>query len=346
MVEDFLEMLSGAPAPNAGEFRDQSGAVRWSKGTLEWEVDGKEGQLSGAHPIDVRLSRGFSGAGAMRIIKFLPSKPKAFVHAILQSGDETLRLQSLIEFPKAGGLPHKCQGGLQVPLEVLKDCVASALAMGASLRHIDASEVTSPEARNRRQKFLFNRLNSNTKSAGVLDLKGTALEDGDLIWVAFRPEIARTHTFSLQQNRLRGVGIEALFDSPHLTGPRAIDMSHNRVSPESLRGLSQSPKSRRLRELGVDNNFLGVEGVAALAESPMMRELRSLHLKNNRLGVEGARVLASSDILTSVQELDLRFNKIGPEGLEALIEGGRLRSLRALWIVQGNRIGAKGVELS
>ncbi len=86
------------------------------------------------------------------------------------------------------------------------------------------------------------------------------------------------HLRLTEVSRAEGV----LFNSPHLSGIRSLDLSRCGLADSDVAQLAASPFLTELRWLSIAENEVGVEGAGALAASFSLPHLRYVNFRGNR----------------------------------------------------------------
>jgi hypothetical protein len=148
----------------------------------------------------------------------------------------------------------------------------------------------------------------------------------------------------LQQNRLSGVALGGLVESPGVERLTHLNLGDNvRIGADGAWGVARSPNLSALRSLNLSVTGIGNMGLQSLADSEHLRSLSRLHLGGNEIGDAGIRVLASSELLPRLEVLTLRDNYLTRDGVEALAASAGVGRLRLL-DVRNNRLEGEGVE--
>jgi uncharacterized protein (TIGR02996 family) len=100
-----------------------------------------------------------------------------------------------------------------------------------------------------------------------------------------RREWPRLRHLRLGSNKLTGVAVAALADSPLLDNVESLDLSfNNELTDNGLVALAASPRCRNLVELDLQYTSVGDEGARALLESAHLSKLAYLIVSNTRIG--------------------------------------------------------------
>ena len=164
--------------------------------------------------------------------------------------------------------------------------------------------------------------------------------------LAASPLLARLRGLDLSHaNPALGVAaLEALLNSPHLTGLVRLELQGNRLGHDAAAVLAAAPNLRGLKRLRLSfGNSIGEIGARLLAASPHLRNLEELGLYGNEIGNAGVRALALSPILANVTALELRTNGVGDAGARALARSPHLDRILLLYL-NGNAFGPKAEQ--
>src|SRR5262249_55941724 len=133
----------------------------------------------------------------------------------------------------------------------------------------------------------------------------------------------------------KGIGVEALCDSPCLSSLRNLDLSGNRIDAERFAKLASVPmphlQTLDLSGPEVNPYYWNVGqqpimdgGASAWAQTTNARTLKRLRLKNGHLTDASLLAIFRSPELRNLQELDLSSNAFTASGITEGVVGSPL----------------------
>ena len=261
------EPATASTTPAQGTYEDGDRRLSWSHEGVSWEGPEGSGRVAGTGR--VTRSRGVRWPGFWASLTRW-NRARPMLQATFEDArGATLSLRAEVGVCALNGLPPMRQeGAWEVPEEALRGCLEAATVAGAGrVEGADEASWEVPEARTRYQKFLLARLLNNQKSGGAFEFRDLAMDPVALLWLSLRPEVKRIHTLVLRKNRVKDLGIEALFASPYLSPLRILDVGRNGLTARGVEVIGGSSRSAMLRELTLDNNLMGPDAAAALKAS-------------------------------------------------------------------------------
>ena len=374
MDTTFVEQVAGARRRRSGVFRDDALTLSWGEGgiarILTRDLEGAETRA--AHIPDGELEYVLLTYSDLEEGWIDKARKRDYrrIHCVFVSSRGKLALASDALAPLTTDIRSVSEvpAGDVVPLDVLRECVMTAIVMGAELELGVRDESSAQTGHPYRQPGdveatprssapeldeLRSRLNEKDFEKVLAVVEERVRNELRLGWCDLGDEGLRLLTsvigarkdlrrIDLASNDLTVASVPRILELASESALKSLSSSLNPIGDAGLEELLDGLDLAQLNQLAVASCELSDRGLKRLCER-LETQLGILELDRNDLTAESAQHIAANRYVRRLQRLSIGGTNIGVAGLKHLVASENLHLLSHLGLDDLGLVGAEGI---